>query len=118
MAERLREGASHYAEARCGLAVCGQPLHLVWSYSTAIYLDDTAEKLQGPPEGAALTATWQVECEAGHVLLLPPDTAEDWYEFAGRCICNPDYPDPDYEQNCPHNDMDRLRSVLAPEGDS
>lgn len=112
MTERLVEGAGHFEEARCILPGCGQPLHITWMASTAIYLDDTAGKLRGPD--LALTSTWQVNCEAGHIVLLPPDTADDYCEFAGRCTCNPDYPDVDAERLCAHNDMDRLRAVIMP----
>jgi len=117
MAEHLIEGASIYAEARCILPGCGEPLHMTWSGSRSIYLSDTADMLAnmlGGPSGA-MTATWRVECEAGHVVLLPADTGDDWHEFAGRCTCNPDYPDAERERLCAHNDMDRLRAVVMPE---
>lgn len=114
MPEQLREGAGHYEEARCSLPGCGEPLHITWTGSRAIYLDDTADMIRDP--AGALTTSWQIGCEGGHVILLPPDTAEDSYEFACLCVCNPDYPDPEAERMCPHNDMDRLRAVLlAPE---
>lgn len=113
MTDQLVKGASHYAEAMCILPACGQPLHLIWSGSRPVYLSDTADMLRDP--ASATTTTWRVECEAGHVVLLPADTAGDYYEFAGRCTCNDDYPDPDNEALCSHNDMDRLRAVALPE---
>jgi hypothetical protein len=113
MAEQLIEGASLYAEARCFLPGCGEPLHLVWTATRAVYLSDTDAALRDP--AGALSMSWHVECEGGHLVLLPADTADDWYEFAGRCTCNPDYPDEDRERACAHNDMARLRAVVLPE---
>ena len=113
MAEQLIEGASIYAEARCILPGCGEPLHMTWTGSRPVYLSDTDAMLGGP--AGAVTAMWQVDCEAGHVVLLPADTAGDWYEFAGQCTCNPDYPDAEAERMCAHNDMARLRAVVMPE---
>lgn len=115
MTERLREDASPYAEARCGLPGCGEALSITWSYARGIDLRDTREVLCGPGTGNTLTATWEVRCAAGHVVLLPADTADDWYEFGGRCTCNPDYDDAEAGKRCAHNDMARLRAVLAPE---
>ena len=106
---QIRDGASNYAEARCGLPGCGEPLHIIWTSSRAIYLSDTVAELRDP--AACLTDTWHVECEAGHVVLLPPDTAEDSYTF-GLCTCNYDYPDPAVDGRCEHHDMDRLRAVV------
>lgn len=114
MAEQLAKGAGNYAEARCILPACGSPLHLTWSGDHPIYLSDTNEVLRDPDRAASVT--WQVSCEAGHVVLLPADTGGDYYEFAGHCICNPDYPDAEAEQMCPHNDMNRLRAVVVFKG--
>jgi hypothetical protein len=115
MAEQLIKVPSLYAEARCILPGCGEPLHMTWTASTSIYLSDTDDKLRGPGPGNVLTLSWEVSCEGGHIVLLPADTAGDWYEFAGPCTCNPDYPDPERERVCAHNDMARLRAVVLPE---
>lgn len=109
MAE-LIEGASTYAEARCPLPACGETLHIAWSGQRAIYLSDTAEMLRDP--AGAHTTTWRVECEAGHVVLLPPDDGDDYHHFAGICMCNEDYPDQEAERMCEHNDMARLRALV------
>lgn len=113
MSEQIVKGAGNYAEARCILPGCGQPLHITWTASRAIYLSDTDDSLRDP--GSAHATTWHVECEAGHIVLLPPDDGDDYHEFAGPCVCNPDYPDKDREPMCAHNDMNRLRAVVLPE---
>ena len=111
----LFPNAGHYSEARCSLPDCGEPLHIVWTSDTVIYLDSTDEHLRGPEGGPMLTCTWEVRCEGGHIVLLPSEDGGDWHVFAGRCVCNDDYPDPEHEKLCPHNDMDRLRAVTLPE---
>lgn len=114
-AEQLVDGAGHYSEARCFLLGCGEPLHMVWNSDRAIYLDDTDETLRNPVNATGVA--WKVECEAGHVVLLPAESGDDWYEFAGRCTCNPDYPDEEAEKRCAHNDMNRLRAVIMQAAD-
>ena len=106
----IRENPNPYEEARCGLADCGEPLFMTWTSNRAIYLSDTTPAL-ADPSGAHATS-WQVECAAGHVVLLPLDTAEDYYEFGG-CTCNPDYPNWPRDFLCGHHDIERLREVTA-----
>ena len=68
-------------EAKCPLPGCGAVLRIEVSRSGVVYADGTAD-----PD---LTSTWSVGCEQGHVLLLPPDTAEDYYEYdeaASACV--------------------------------
>jgi hypothetical protein len=110
--EQIVPGASNYAEALCVLAGCGEPLHIIWSSSSALYLSDTLDRLANAT--LVMTWTWQVECEAGHVVLLPQDTADDCYTF-GLCTCKEDYPDPEIDAKCAHHDMERLRQVCLPE---
>jgi hypothetical protein len=111
---QLAQTADPYEFARCGLpgmdGPCGADLHIVWTADRSIYLSDTARDI-GSPDNAALI-TWEVVCEAGHTVLVPPDTAEESYMFGG-CNCDPeDGPSPD--QFCGHGDLVRLRAVLAP----
>lgn len=54
------------------LCRCGEEVVVSWSASCALY--DTEEPIT--PDGA-LTAQWQVECHAGHVLLLCHEVADD-----------------------------------------
>jgi hypothetical protein len=96
-----------HAEATCSLPGCRATLYITWTASRAIFLADTADEL-ADPDGAH-TASWEVSCEAGHVVLLPPDTAEDAYVF-GECDCDGE---PELLAECGHNDMARLRRVVA-----
>lgn len=107
--EPLRAVADDYLGARCGLPNCGEALHIVWTLGKGIYLSDTVADLGDPR--CSHTSTWHVECEGGHTILTPPDTAEDSYTF-GECRCEPT--DPDAAADCGHGDLDRLRAVLDP----
>lgn len=111
MAEHLREGAGNYEEARCGLPGCGQLLHMVLTFSKGIYLRDTADILAEPDH--AHSKTWHVECEGGHTVLLPADTARDEYDFGFCAGGHEDYPST--AEGCQHNDLARLRAVVMPE---
>lgn len=95
------------ALATCALADCGKTLYITWTSTRAVYLGDTADDLAEPDSGH--TSSWEVSCEAGHVVLLPPDTACDNYTF-GECDCDGE---PDLMALCGHNDMARLRRVVA-----
>lgn len=53
-------------------AVCGKDLHLVWTSSRGLYLLDVTFP-EPIDEGDAWVRSWRVECEDGHVLLLPGD---------------------------------------------
>jgi hypothetical protein len=61
------------AQARCPLPGCDAGLNILISRSGVVYEDGTAD-----PD---ITSTWSVGCEDGHVVLLPPDTAADYYEW-------------------------------------
>lgn len=93
------------AEATCALPGCGEPLRITWTASRGVFLSDTVDDLAA---GEHDSATWEVACEAGHVVVLPADTGEDSYVF-GDCDCEGD----DVFGDCGHNDMTRLRLVVA-----
>lgn len=101
----VRVNPDPHAEARCALPGCGETLLITWTSSRVVMHADTVEELAaGRPE----TSTWEVACESGHVLLLPPDTGGDEYTF-GDCDCDGE----DFFGDCGHNDMTRLRRVVA-----
>ncbi len=57
-----------YVQLTCPLPGCGHQLHLTWTNGRALYNDD----LTDPPAATDLhTSTWQVQCEDGHVVLVP-----------------------------------------------
>jgi hypothetical protein len=102
----VRVDPDPHAQAGCALPGCGADLHITWTASRAVFLGDTVDDLAA---GEHHTATWEVSCDAGHILLLPPDTAADSYIF-GECDCDGDE---DFFGDCGHNDMARLRRVVA-----
>src|ERR1700689_5936908 len=77
------QGPGFRDPARCGLPGCGQPLHIIYTLSMSVLLGASADDLQLNPV-VPDTMTWQVECQAGHVILGPLDTAAGGHDF-GRC---------------------------------
>lgn len=119
MTEQLRDGATGYTPAKCSLpglkGPCGADLHLIQTLSTPILLASTTDDLADIK--GAWSETWRVECEAGHTVLVPPDSCEDSYLFGG-CRCDPEdgpVPDPEADECCGHGDMARLRAVVLAE---
>ena len=104
----LSETAGRYEMARCGLPGCGEDLHMVITSDQPVYLSFTAEDFRNP---ADWDSHWEVRCEAGHVVLLPPDHGGDISEF-GHCRCDPDA-QPDADALCGHGDMARLRAITS-----
>ena len=109
MSEPIRETAGEYEMARCPLPGCGHDLHMVITSDQPLYLSFTAGDLQNPDGG--WDSHWEVRCGAGHVVLLPPDTAEDSYTF-GCCRCDPGDP-MGRADLCGHGDMARLRAIAS-----
>ncbi len=51
---------------------CAEPLHLMWTASRGLSAADVANpELTGP--GDAWVQDWRVECERGHVVMVPGD---------------------------------------------
>lgn len=59
--------------ARCPLSECGADLSVTVLRGGVVYADGTIDD--------RITSSWSVGCEQGHVVLLPPDTAQDYYEW-------------------------------------
>ena len=70
------------------VAPCGQDVHIFWEGSAPLYstilTDGTPVELN---EDVAWCLTWRIECEAGHVLVVPVDMSID-----------PDAPDTDADE--------------------
>jgi hypothetical protein len=101
------------AVACCVLPDCAQPLHMVITSDIPLHASTTDAELATPVGG---DCTWEVRCEAGHVLLVPVDDGEDSHTF-GQCRCDPECracTRPGYE--CAHSDMERLRKVVVLRG--
>lgn len=59
---------SKYDPLKCPLPGCGHDLHIIWSTSRALVVDD----INVPPTvDDSDVGTWKVECEDGHVVLVP-----------------------------------------------
>lgn len=111
MSTVLRPGAGKYDEARCGLADCGELLHIVYKVSQPVYLSFMAGDLAAPATEGGWFTTWRVECEAGHVVLLPPDSGAESFVFGKDCHCD-DEDERAADSDCPHGDLIRLRKVI------
>jgi hypothetical protein len=105
------ESAGYYDPVPCPLALCGEPLHLTYTADQLLYASFTEEDLDGiiPAD----LPSWEVRCEAGHVILLPPDDGQDNHTF-GTCSCDPaDVKDHGHDDGCAHGDFARLKEVIA-----
>jgi hypothetical protein len=110
-----------YDNLRCPMAGCREPLHLAWEMTYVFSLRDVdlslgAELLPDPED--AHTASWKVQCLAGHVVLLPdprlgcpcPDEQQDGPECPHR---NATYDWSEETRVFREPDLDRLRTVLG-----
>jgi hypothetical protein len=70
----------HTDDVPCPLPDCGEPLAVVWVGTYTLSPSDL-EGNDPPTFSDAHATTWQIVCHRGHVLLLPPDTGEDNYDF-------------------------------------
>lgn len=59
-----------YESLTCTIKDCASPLHLIWTTSAPLFTD-ICDDVPTPAE--AYTRSWQVECEEGHIVLLPSD---------------------------------------------
>ncbi|MFV2094852.1 hypothetical protein ACFHW1_05085 [Micromonospora sp. LOL_014] len=101
----------------CPLPDCGADLHLRWTLTVgldAIELDAAGTDSIGDPMTPtdADTATWRVECEAGHVVLLPRDPQCD-ARCPGGEAC--DAEDESFRE-WRRSDVARLAALLPPTG--
>lgn len=107
-----------FTDTHCPMLGCHQPLHLVWTLSRPIWLSDlTGTDLPNPSD--AYTASWRVECEEGHVLLLPD--VEGMACLCGDDACNgsqgeghADFDGSDDVRTFRAVDVKRLRELLFP----
>lgn len=108
---KLIETAGEYDPAPCPLPKRGQPLHLIYSADQYLYASFTENDLRGTrPEDLA---TWEIRCEGGHVILLPPDDGRDDHVF-GVCQCDPDdIKERGHDQGCAQGDFARLRNLVS-----
>jgi hypothetical protein len=58
-----------YAALTCPLGACGSPLHITWTLDEGLFEGALGGSLPEPP--GAHTQSWQVQCQEGHVILLP-----------------------------------------------
>lgn len=93
MADRFIDDVS------CPIPGCISILHLTWTRSRPFSWIDLKDPRPLEPN-AAYTGTWQVECENGHIVMVPDP------------VCLGDCPDPDVE----HDHDDELRRFTAADG--
>ncbi len=77
--------ANEYALLTCPLPGCVRDLHLTWRASRALYVSDLGDP---PLPQEVWTRGWQVECEEGHVVLLP---AQIDHDCENDCVCDVDH---------------------------
>lgn len=88
-----------------GPKVCAKDLHIVWSASRGLYLLDVTTPEPIRPDDAWVQS-WTVECEAGHVLLVPD---------ALHCPHYPGGDEPD-DHLCDVDSTDEYRTFRAADG--
>lgn len=82
--------ADLWASLTCPMPGCAEPLYITWTAVGDLTEGDIAAEAQPLVPADTTSTTWQVECGAGHVVLLPGDP---W------CGCD----DPQGE-GCPHGE--------------
>lgn len=99
-----------YDQLNCPL--CDAPLHITFSTAQGLFTDVLSTKPGDQPEPAGShTQTWQVECEEGHVLLLPGDLECPQCGDSMDCTHDDLDSNDDWRTFRPH-DADRLRVTL------
>jgi hypothetical protein len=71
-----------FTSLTCVMPDCTEELYLTWSMAYPISVGDLTSGTGIHPDNAH-TASWQVECVNGHVLLLPGDITE--HDCTGDC---------------------------------
>lgn len=104
---------SSYESVKCPMQGCAGDLYLTTSHSFPVYLDTQVGDFD---HGNQITSHWQVECVAGHVVLLPISggCAEESATFTAKCErCD----ELEAEDGGPHhNDYERLALLSGPVG--
>lgn len=103
---KLIGNVGDYDPVPCPLPRCGEPLHLACTADQYLYASFTADNLRGC-RGDDLES-WEIRCEAGHVILLPLDDGAENHVF-GVCRCDPEE---GHEEGCAAGDFERLRSLV------
>jgi hypothetical protein len=108
---RLMDKGGDYDPVPCPLPDCGQALHLKLMSDQYLYASFTEEDLRGISSGDL--NHWEVACEAGHVILVPPNDGAEEHLF-GVCRCDlDDVKEHGHDDGCSHGDFDRLRRRLV-----
>jgi hypothetical protein len=92
----MPETTNPFDAVDCPIPGCGKPLHLVIEAARMLYQGDldVTDPRQLPFDMSDMDgAEWKVECEVGHVVVLPTEY--------GRCDCD----DP-LGAGCPHDSVD------------
>ena len=87
---------------------CGEQIHIMWELSEPLHSDD----MRVPPvPGDAWVGTWRVECETGHVVLVPADPG---CKHSDADAEHPDHGTPGME--CDVDPSEELRTFRASDG--
>ena len=103
-------------EVGCPMPDCTEALYVTWHLSYGLAPGDVVGPVPKPEDHHS--GSWEIECAAGHTVLLPGDTGCGCDDPGGECphAFSPasdafDWSD-DYRTLRPH-DMDRLRALIA-----
>lgn len=105
---------SDYDATPCPMPDCGEPLHLMWDLGCYLYSGTVAAD-EGISVGDEGEGTWRVECQNGHVVLLPGPAWCDCDDPQGETCphAEADYDWTDEHRTFTRLDMGRLRDLLA-----
>lgn len=96
-------------EIECPHDACTESLHVVWALTYTLSPDETTV----PAPFQADCATWQVECSAGHVVLLPDHSPCCDDPEGPFCAHDPeDYDWSDETSTLRFRDLLRLRTLI------
>ena len=112
----VTEEPSEYESLTCIMGGCTEALHLVWKLSAPLLRAELAPDADPYQPADAWAGDWRIECEEGHVILVPgPAGSKDAAEEAAceANLCDHDHSDE--LRTWRRSDVDRLAALVAPD---